>query len=177
MFTVQAFRATLSSTPTPGTNPDKHHWSGEHVVNHHRVTVSVRADRKPLVAIHEQKCQICMVHVDSFKGDYKSQVQQAFNFMVELAMAYTQDRLQKDELLNERGSRLESLGLDRPRKGRRAALKRPAASPGSVTGSVAGSVARPLAKKPRKPRMAIKRKPAAAEEPCFVIVCFFAGTV
>ena len=170
MFTVRMHRAsrrTGSSSSSSAPKSEKLHWQGVHATTHHKVTVCPRTDRRPMVSMFEQGSQICQIHLDTFEGDTETQQKSAFDLMVELAMAYTSDSINKTELLQVRGDKVEALGLGRPKRGRKAtaSLKRPAAappatpspaSPGAVDVADGGL---PVAK---KTRLAIRREPAAA---------------
>ena len=125
-FTVSAHRACTTSSTSAAS--DRLAWAGERATTHHKITVVPRADRKPLIPMLEQGSQVCQVHLDCFPGDEKSQKHEAFQLMKEIAMAYSSDSVKKGDLPGMRDDRLARLGLLKPKRGRVAAAKRPAAT-------------------------------------------------
>ena len=176
-FTVSAHRASTRSSTSAAS--DRLAWAGEHAINHHKITVVPRADRRPLISMFEQGSQVCQVHLDCFPGDQKSQKLEAFQLMKEIAMAYSSDSVKKGDLLGMRDDRLARLGLLRPKRGRAKqrladAAKRPAARPETqeeqeeeeeedCSGKAEDGDTAAAAVK-RKPAAAVKRKPAAASD-------------
>ena len=70
-----------------------------------------------LVSMYEHGCQIWQIHLATFGGNVNTQKETAFDFTVELAMAYTSDNINKYELLQRRCDKVEALGLGRPKRG------------------------------------------------------------
>ena len=161
MLTVEAFRATQKQpASTSSADKAKLWWVGEHATTHHRITVTLRADRRPIISMLEQGCQVCQVHVDNFLGNFEEQKAVAFDFMKEIAMAYCSNKIKKDELFTARGDKLISMGLDRPMKGKKrgSLMKKPS---GAAEGADGEGEASPSATKVR--RLRLKAKPAASE--------------
>ena len=168
MFTVRMHRAsTKPGASSSSSDPEKLSWQGEHVLTHHKVTVCPRTDRRPMISMYEQGCQICQIHLDTFRGNIGTQRKSAFDLMVEIAMAYTSDTITKGQLLQVRGDKVEAMGLGRPKRGRKA-KRHVAASDGADLPDAGVSVAAsdgadlPGARVSNKRRLAVRRRPAAA---------------
>ena len=70
--------------------------------------------------MYEHGCQIWQIHLATSGGNINTQKKSAFDFTVELAMAYTSDNINKYGLSQRRCDKVEALGLGRPKRGGKA---------------------------------------------------------
>lgn len=162
-----AHRAGAGSSRPSSASSDRLAWSGEHATTHHKISVALRSDRKPMVSMFEQGSQVCQIHLDAFPGDLGSQKREAFQLMQEIAMSYVCDRIKKCDLYSTRDDRLERLGMLRPRKGRAKGSKakaRPAGVEKEEDGFAGAGEAGSKALSGRKRGLVVKRRPAATKQ-------------
>ena len=100
-------------------------WAGSHSISKNNIYVRERTDRQLLMSMYEQKLQILQVNVATFRieGEADNSLDNAGKFMADLAQDYAADKVRKEELKAERDKRLMELGLGKPARVKKEAIR------------------------------------------------------